>query len=323
MAAISRLPVTFVFTHDSIGVGEDGPTHQPIEQLMSLRLIPNLWVIRPADANEVVEAYQIAMKRGDGPIAVVLTRQKTPTFDRSKLAPAKGVQKGGYVLADVPDPQVVLIATGSEVALALAAQEKVAGPGNPGAGGVAALLGDLRGPKSRIPRLGHPTRHQGSRVHRGWRHAGLATLAGCGGRRDRHRPLRRVGSGWGSDEAVRIPCRRCGQRRCRRGEGVKNIGLSLLLAAVVTCGLAGTARADAEKPGVFTFAFQGLAVGSVAGLAAGYLVARDDGWQTSKGLEAARLWHRHRRAGGQRDWADPGHCRRRAGHSRTHPSRLA
>jgi transketolase len=129
MAAISRLPVTFVFTHDSIGVGEDGPTHQPIEQLMSLRLIPNLWVIRPADANEVVEAYQIAMKRGDGPIAVVLTRQKTPTFDRSKLAPAKGVQKGGYVLADVPDPQVVLIATGSEVALALAAQDKLLAQG--------------------------------------------------------------------------------------------------------------------------------------------------------------------------------------------------
>ena len=129
MAAISRLPVTFVFTHDSIGVGEDGPTHQPIEQLMSLRLIPNLWVIRPADANEVVEAYQIAMKRGDGPVAVILTRQKTPTFDRSKLASAKGVQKGGYVLADVPDPQVVLIATGSEVALALAAQEKLLAQG--------------------------------------------------------------------------------------------------------------------------------------------------------------------------------------------------
>jgi transketolase len=118
-----------VFTHDSIGVGEDGPTHQPIEQLMSLRLIPNLWVIRPADANEVVEAYQIAMRRSDGPVTVILTRQKTPTFDRSKLASAKGVQKGGYVLADVPAPQVVLIATGSEVALALAAQEKLLAQG--------------------------------------------------------------------------------------------------------------------------------------------------------------------------------------------------
>ena len=129
MAAISRLPVTFVFTHDSIGVGEDGPTHQPIEQLMSLRLIPNLWVIRPADANEVVEAYKIAMKRKDGPVTVVLTRQKTPTFDRSKLAPAEGVQKGGYVLCDAAAPQALLIATGSEVAIALAAQEKLLAQG--------------------------------------------------------------------------------------------------------------------------------------------------------------------------------------------------
>jgi transketolase len=131
MAAISRLPVTFVFTHDSIGVGEDGPTHQPVEQLMSLRLIPNLWVIRPADANEVVEAYKIAMKRKDGPVTVVLTRQKTPTFDRSKLAPAEGVQKGGYVLCDAAAPQALLIATGSEVAIALAAQEKLLAQGVP------------------------------------------------------------------------------------------------------------------------------------------------------------------------------------------------
>jgi transketolase len=123
--------VTFVFTHDSIGVGEDGPTHQPVEQLMSLRLIPNLWVIRPADANEVVEAYKIAMKRKDGPVTVVLTRQKTPTFDRNKLAPAEGVQKGGYVLCDAAAPQALLIATGSEVAIALAAQEKLLAQGVP------------------------------------------------------------------------------------------------------------------------------------------------------------------------------------------------
>jgi transketolase len=129
MAAISRLPVTFVFTHDSIGVGEDGPTHQPVEQLMSLRLVPNLWVIRPADANEVVEAYKIAMKRSNGPVAVILTRQKTPTFDRSKLASAEGVQKGGYVLCDAPAPQAVIMATGSEVAVALAAQEKLLAQG--------------------------------------------------------------------------------------------------------------------------------------------------------------------------------------------------
>jgi len=98
---------------------------------MSLRLIPNLWVLRPADANEVVESYKIAMRRTDGPITVVLTRQKTPTFDRSKLAPAGGVQKGGYVLSDAAGgtAQAVIIATGSEVAIALQAQEKLLAAG--------------------------------------------------------------------------------------------------------------------------------------------------------------------------------------------------
>jgi transketolase len=98
---------------------------------MSLRLIPNLWVLRPADANEVVESYRIAMQRKDGPVAIVLTRQKTPTFDRSKVAPAAGVQNGGYVLSDAPGgaPQALIIATGSEVAIALGAQEKLLAQG--------------------------------------------------------------------------------------------------------------------------------------------------------------------------------------------------
>jgi transketolase len=131
MAAISKLPVTFVFTHDSIGVGEDGPTHQPVEHLAALRAIPNLWVIRPADANETAQAYRVAMKRTDGPVAVVLTRQKTPTFDRAKMAPATDLARGAYVLSEAAGgpPQVILIATGSEVAIALAAQEKLAANG--------------------------------------------------------------------------------------------------------------------------------------------------------------------------------------------------
>jgi transketolase len=131
MAAISKLPVTFVFTHDSIGVGEDGPTHQPIEQLTALRLIPNLVVIRPADANEVCETYRVALKRTEGPTAVIFTRQKTPTFDRTKMAPAALLAKGAYVLSEATGgaPQVVLIATGTEVALALGAQEKLAAEG--------------------------------------------------------------------------------------------------------------------------------------------------------------------------------------------------
>ena len=131
IAALSKLPVIFVFTHDSIGVGEDGPTHQPVEQLAALRCIPNLWVIRPADANEVGEAYRMAMKRTDGPVAIILSRQKTPTFDRSKAAPASELAKGAYVLSEAAggSPQVILIATGTEVAIALAAQEKLLAAG--------------------------------------------------------------------------------------------------------------------------------------------------------------------------------------------------
>jgi transketolase len=131
MAALSKLPVIFVFTHDSIGVGEDGPTHQPVEQLAALRAIPNLWVMRPADGNETAQAYRLAMKRTDGPVAMILTRQKAPTLDRDKQAPATGVAKGAYVLSDAVGgpPQVILIATGSEVTIALAAQEKLMASG--------------------------------------------------------------------------------------------------------------------------------------------------------------------------------------------------
>ena len=127
LAALSKLPVIFIFTHDSIGVGEDGPTHQPVEHLSALRGIPNLWVMRPADANETAAAYRAAMKRTDGPTVIVLTRQKLPTFDREKLAPASGLSRGAYVLSEAPGgaPQAILLATGSEVSLALAAQEKL------------------------------------------------------------------------------------------------------------------------------------------------------------------------------------------------------
>lgn len=131
VAALSKLPVIYVFTHDSIGVGEDGPTHQPIEQLAALRAIPNLWVMRPADANEAAQAYRLAMRRNDGPVAIILTRQKVPTFDRSKFGPVTGVSRGGYVLSESAGgpPQVILIGTGSEVATAVAAQEKLEAQG--------------------------------------------------------------------------------------------------------------------------------------------------------------------------------------------------
>jgi transketolase len=131
MAALMGLPVFYVFTHDSIGVGEDGPTHQPIEHLASLRAIPNLLVIRPADANEVAEAYKVIMQSKTQPAALVLTRQNLPTLDRTKYASAEGVQRGGYVLIDAADgkPEVILIGTGSEVSLCLAAYEKLTAEG--------------------------------------------------------------------------------------------------------------------------------------------------------------------------------------------------
>ena len=126
LAALMELPVIFVFTHDSIGLGEDGPTHQPIEQVASLRLIPHLAVFRPADATETVEAWRAALGRRHAPSALVLTRQALPVIDRTCHAPAQGVARGAYVLRDVDDPQVVLMGTGSEVHLALAAQELLA-----------------------------------------------------------------------------------------------------------------------------------------------------------------------------------------------------
>jgi transketolase len=131
LSSLMELPVVHVFTHDSIGLGEDGPTHQPVEQLASLRAIPGLDVIRPADANEVAEAWRCAIDRRHQPVALVLTRQDVPVLDRSRYASAEGLRRGGYVLADPDggDPEVILIATGSEVALALAAHEELIGDG--------------------------------------------------------------------------------------------------------------------------------------------------------------------------------------------------
>jgi len=127
LSALMEVPAIYVFTHDSIGVGEDGPTHQPIEQLASLRAIPGLITLRPADANEVVEAWRVIMKLRHEPVALVLTRQPLPTFDRSKVAAASGVASGAYVLADSTqgDPEVLLLATGSEVSLCIDASEQL------------------------------------------------------------------------------------------------------------------------------------------------------------------------------------------------------
>jgi transketolase len=131
LSALMELPTIFVFTHDAMGDGEDGPTHQPIEQLASLRAVPGLTLIRPGDANEVVEAYRVVMQLRHRPAVLVLSRQPLPTLDRAKYAPASGVARGAYVLADAPGgkPEVILIATGSELGLAVQAHERLAADG--------------------------------------------------------------------------------------------------------------------------------------------------------------------------------------------------
>jgi transketolase len=130
LSALSSLPVVWVWTHDSVGLGEDGPTHQPVEHYAALRAIPNLWFVRPADANETVQAWRVALEREDGPVALALTRQKVPTLDRADVASAEGVARGAYVLWESEDanglPDVVLLATGSEVHVALEAGRRLA-----------------------------------------------------------------------------------------------------------------------------------------------------------------------------------------------------
>jgi len=139
LGALMGAPVKYVFTHDSIGLGEDGPTHQPVEHLAILRATPNFTVVRPADATETVEAWKLAITSNGGPVALVLTRQKLPVIDRTRNAPAAGLAHGAYVLADAAgagagdgaaaEPEIILIATGSEVHLALEAHERLVAEG--------------------------------------------------------------------------------------------------------------------------------------------------------------------------------------------------
>jgi transketolase len=131
LAAIMEIPVIYIFTHDSIGVGEDGPTHQPIEHLAALRAIPGLITLRPGDANEILEAWKVVMHLKHEPAAMIVSRQAMPTLDRGKYASASGLAKGAYVLADASDgkPDVIVMATGTEVGLAVEAYEKLTSDG--------------------------------------------------------------------------------------------------------------------------------------------------------------------------------------------------
>jgi len=142
LSALMEIPVIHVFTHDSIGVGEDGPTHQPVEHLASLRAIPGLITIRPADANETVEAWRVIAKFWHESVALILTRQAVPTLDRVKYAPADGLRRGAYVLADAGDglPQVLLLGTGREVALCVEAVRDSQGARDKGSCGEHAVI---------------------------------------------------------------------------------------------------------------------------------------------------------------------------------------
>jgi transketolase len=122
LAAMMGLRVVYIFTHDSIGLGEDGPTHQPVEQLMGLRAVPGLTTIRPADTTETVEAWKVALENRHGPTTLILSRQKLPVLNRAELAPARGLRRGGYIIWEAaPTPDIILIGTGSEVHIALEA----------------------------------------------------------------------------------------------------------------------------------------------------------------------------------------------------------
>ena len=178
LAALMKLPVTYVWTHDSIGLGEDGPTHQPVEQLAALRAMPGLDVVRPADANETTIAWRTIIEHTDRPAGLILSRQNLPVIDRSTYASAEGVAQGAYVLAEAGSgtPKVILIATGSEVRHRARGARAARGRGHPDPGGLDAVPRVVRGAGRVVPAAGAAARGQGPGLGRGGGGAGLARL---------------------------------------------------------------------------------------------------------------------------------------------------
>ena len=223
LSALMRTPVTYVWTHDSIGVGEDGPTHQPIEHVAALRAIPGLDVVRPADGNETAEAWATILEHHDRPAGLILTRQNVPTFPRGTdgFADASGVAKGAYVLKDAPSngegtPDVILVGTGSEVQLAVAAAELLAADGDRRPGRVHALPGVVRRAGPGLPGLGVPASGDRPGQRRGRHRPGLARH-----RRRRRtdrvpQPLRRQRRRRGAVHRVRVHPRHGRRRRPRQ-----------------------------------------------------------------------------------------------------------
>ena len=204
LSALMHLPVVYVFTHDSIGVGEDGPTHQPIEHLMALRAIPNLALIRPADANETAQAWRAAMLRRDGPTALALTRQGVATL--ATVEQAAGVLKGAYILrATESSPDLILIASGSEVQLAVSAAEVLRRGDGVQVRVVSMPSWELFAAQpSSYQRTVLPPRHPEARGRRGGRHARLGAICGPGGRYGRYRPLWCLGARQGAVREIGI-----------------------------------------------------------------------------------------------------------------------
>ena len=210
IAALSNLQSLFVWTHDSVGLGEDGPTHQPVEHYASLRAIPNLWFIRPADATETVGAWKVALEREDGPVGLALTRQKVPTLDGTTV---EGVARGAYVVHDSDGaPELILIATGSEVAVAVEAAKKLDVPTRV----VSMPCWELfEAQPARLPRRGPSRRRDGARLDRGRREARLAPVGRRPRRLDLDRALRRVRAGPDGAREVRLHRRQRRRARAR------------------------------------------------------------------------------------------------------------
>ncbi len=207
LSALMDAHSIFIFTHDSIGLGEDGPTHQPVEHLAALRAIPNFTVIRPADANETAEAWRVAMRRS-GPVALILTRQKLPILDQARYQAASGLAKGAYILSDTDGkPDMLLIATGSEVALALKAQEKLASEKGIKARVISMPSWELFEEQSQDYRntVLPPDVPVRLAIEAGFA-AGMETVGGGSRRHYCRRSLRRFSSGGPGAESLRIQC---------------------------------------------------------------------------------------------------------------------
>ncbi len=206
LGAVMEIPVVYVFTHDSIGVGEDGPTHQPIEHLASLRAMPNLIVIRPGDTNETAEAWRIAAKHKHDPVLLILSRQAMPTLDRTKYAPASGLANGAYTLLDAPGgkPDVILIGSGSEVGLCVTAQEQY-WPHRESRPASSACPPGSFSPSKRQTTATACCRRTSKRVsRRNGFNLRLGTLRGNHRRQHRHEFIRGVGADQGLDQAFRL-----------------------------------------------------------------------------------------------------------------------